>query len=331
MKKIVLWSIALAALMAGCTPKSAGKLVIYSPNSEDLINKLGGAFEKETGIKIDFVSAGTGEIFKRLEAEKNSPNADVLWGGSRAEYLKHTDLFEQYVSPNDKDVLAAYQNVSGKVTSYCLDGSVLLVNANQIGDIAITGYASLLNPALKGRIAMGDPSNSSSAFAHLTNMLLAMGGDYTSEKGWDFVKQLLGQVKILNSSSTVHKGAADGEYAVSVTYEDPSAAYLRDGAPVKIVYMSEGVVYTAPGAAIVKGAKNLESAKKFIDFITSKAGQDVIGTQLTVRPVRLDAELGSYMTPLSDFTILTEDDEYIQANKSKIVEQYKAVFTQVQQ
>jgi iron(III) transport system substrate-binding protein len=305
--------------------------VIYSPNSEDLIRYLGDAFTEETGIRIDFISAGTGEIFRRLEAEKNNPSADILWGGSRAMYLASADLFETYISPNDSALLSAFQNVSGQVTSYCLDGSVLLVNNNQIGNIKVEGYADLLNPVLKGRIAMGDPTNSSSAFAHLTNMLLAVGGDYTSDAGWDYVRQLLGQVKILNSSSAVHRGAADGEFAVAITYEDPSAAYVRDGAPVRVVYMNEGVVFTAPGAAIVKGAKNLENAKKFIDFITSSTAQNIIGTQLTVRPVRPDAELGTHMMPFDNFTLLTEDDAYVQENRDLLVERFKAIFTEVQQ
>ncbi|MDR2860276.1 MAG: extracellular solute-binding protein, partial [Elusimicrobiota bacterium] len=204
-------------------------------------------------------------------------------------------------------------------------------NKDLAGDIKIEGYLDLLNPKLKGKIAMGDPANSSSAFAHLTNMLLAVGGNYTSPKGWNFVKALLVQLngKILNSSSAVHKGVASGEYTVGITYEDPAVAYIRDGAPVEVVYMKEGVVYLFPGSAIVKGAKNIDNAKKFIDFLTSKTAQDIIGTQLTVRPVRADAEIGSYMKPYSQIKILTENSNYVQQHKDEIVEQYKKIFTQI--
>ncbi|MDR2772110.1 MAG: ABC transporter substrate-binding protein [Elusimicrobiota bacterium] len=337
MKKIVLFVAAFALLaggvLVGCGSKSsdAGRLVIYSPNTEDLVNNIITAFEKETGVKVEIISTGTGEIFKRVEAEKNSPNADVLWGGSWAVYASNLDLLEEYVSANDKDLPVQYQNVTKKITTYCLDGSVILVNTDLIGNIKVEGYMDLLNPALKGKIAMGDPSNSSSAFAHLTNMLLDIGKNYTSAAGWDYVKALLIQVngKILNSSSAVHKGVAGGEYTVGITYEDPSAAYVRDGAPVKIVYMKEGVVFLYPGSAIVKGAKNLDNAKKFIDFITSKTAQDIIGTKLTVRPVRADATLGSYMKPMNEITILSEDYDYVQKHKNEIVEQYKKIFTQV--
>ncbi|MDR1951899.1 MAG: ABC transporter substrate-binding protein [Elusimicrobiota bacterium] len=336
MKKLIALSVSLlfaGIVFVGCGSSSskAGKLVIYSPNTEDLVDNIIGAFEKETGIKVEIISTGTGEIFKRVEAEKNNPNADVLWGGSWAIYASNLDLLEEYVSENDKDLPKQYQNTTKKITTYCLDGSVLLVNKNLIGDITIEGYRDLLNPKLKGKIAMGDPSNSSSAFAHLTNMLLAVGGNYTNPAGWNFVKALLIQVngKILNSSSAVHKGVAGGEYTVGITYEDPSAAYVRDGAPVEIVYMKEGVVFLYPGSAIVKGAKNLENAKKFLDFITSKKAQDIIGTQLTVRPVRADAELGSYMKPINEINVINEDYDYVQKNKNAIVDHYKRIFTEI--
>ena len=41
----------------------------------------------------------------------------------------------------------------------------------------IAGFDDLLNPALKGKIACGDPANSSSAFQVLMAMLYAKGKD----------------------------------------------------------------------------------------------------------------------------------------------------------
>ena len=48
-------------------------LVIYSPNPEDLIEETIPAFEEKYGIKVDLVQASTGELFKKAEAEKESP------------------------------------------------------------------------------------------------------------------------------------------------------------------------------------------------------------------------------------------------------------------
>ena len=63
---------------------SNNTLVIYSPNPEDLIEETIPAFEEKYGIKVDLVQASTGELFKKAEAEKESPVADVIFGGSYA-------------------------------------------------------------------------------------------------------------------------------------------------------------------------------------------------------------------------------------------------------
>lgn len=314
---------------AGKAKGESNKLVVYSPNSEDIINTIIPIFEEETGIEVDLVSAGTGELFKRVESEKENPYADVIFGGSRAQFAQKGELFEEYVSKNDSEMLEGHRNTTGFMTPYISDGSVLLVNKNLIGDIKIEGYEDLLNPALKGKIAGADPTSSSSAFAQLTNMLLAMGKDYTSDAGWNYVKNLVANQggKVASGSSAVHKSVADGEYVVGLTYEDPAASYIKSGAPVEIVYPKEGAVFLDATSAIVKDAKNMENAKKFIDFITSKKAQDAFGTELTNRPLRKDVELGSHMKPMGEIHQLQEDTKYVDGNKDKIVQRYKDVIT----
>ena len=50
-----------------------GSLVVYSPNSEGLIGATIPAFEEKYGIKVELIQAGTGELFKKLESEKEAP------------------------------------------------------------------------------------------------------------------------------------------------------------------------------------------------------------------------------------------------------------------
>ena len=75
--------------------------------------------------------------------------------------------------------------------------------------------------------------------------------------------------KLLSGSSAVYKGVADGEYAVGCTFEEGGAKYVADVAPVKLIYMKEGVISKPDGIYIIKNAKHMENAKKFIDFATS--------------------------------------------------------------
>lgn len=335
MKKIILVLIVSLLVLAGCskTPveSDSKKLVVYSPNSEGLIQATIPAFEEKTGIEVEIIQAGTGELFKRLQTEANNPVADVIFGGAYSTYTQNEDLFEKYTSANDKLVIEAYRNTTGYITPYVLDGSVLLYNKQLIGDIKIEGYADLLNPALKGKISTADPSASSSAFAQLTNMLLAMGG-YESEDAWKYVEDLFTIIdgKIASGSSNVYKSVADGEMIVGLTYEDPSVSLLKDGANVEIVYPKEGTVYLPAGSAVIKNAKNLENAKKFIDFITSKEIQDVYGTTTTNRPVLIDVATGDTMKPISEIKTLIEDIQYVSENKVEMVNRYKDIFAKIQ-
>jgi iron(III) transport system substrate-binding protein len=328
----VLGLVSALTLFAACKEETGGSVVIYSPHSEEQVTAILGLFEKESGIKVDLISVGIGEVFKRLKSEINNPYADVAWGGVSSIYVENQDLFESYVSVNDDKFPEQFRNHSGKVTFFCLDGSLLIYNTNLLGSVKIEGYADLLNPALKDKIIMADPAASGSAFAHLINMLCAMGdGDYMSDKGWGYVQALLvnNDGKIAGSSSMVPKSVADGEYGVGISNEDNSINYVKNGAPVKIVYMKEGVHFNAGSMAVVKGTKNLENAKKFVDFITSKQAQDIYGSQTTVRPIRADAQTSEYMTALKEIRILPKDEDYINQHRQEILDRYKTLVTEV--
>ena len=308
-----------------------GELVIYSPNSEGLINATIPLFEEKYGVDVELIQAGTGELVKRIQSEQNDPYADVLFGGSWSTMNDNEELWEPYVSPNDENVIDAYKNTCGFITGNVLDGSVLIVNTDLIGDIEINGYEELLNQELKGKIATADPANSSSAFAHLTNMLLAMGG-YEDEGAWQYVRDLFENIdgKICESSSSVYKGVADGEYVVGLSYEDPCAQLVKDGAPVEIVYMEEGTVFLPASATIIKNAKNMDNAKLFIDFILSEEVQNIWGSTLTNRPVLKDAATSEFMTPMSDIYVIEEDIPYVSSHKQELVDRYTEIFTDLQ-
>lgn len=316
---------------AESTATTGGTLVVYSPNSEGLMNATVPLFEEKYGIQVEVIQAGTGELIKRLASEKDAPYADVMFGGSFSQFYSNADLFQDYVSPNDANVIEAYRNTTGYTTSYVLDGSCLIVNKDLIGDIPVKGYKDLLNPELKGKIASADPANSSSAFAQLTNMLLANGG-YESDEAWNYVKELYTNIdgKVMGSSSKVYKSVADGEMVVGLTYEDPSADLVRDGADVEIIYPEEGTVYLPATAAIVKDCANLDNAKLFIDFIISEEVQNIYGTTLTNRPVVEGAQVGTYLTPISDIYVINEDIPYVNEHKPEIVEKYIDIFTSIE-
>lgn len=63
--------------------KTPGSLTLYTSHKEDVFSPIVKEFQERTGIQVDIVSAGTGEILKRIEAEAQSGNplGDVMFGG----------------------------------------------------------------------------------------------------------------------------------------------------------------------------------------------------------------------------------------------------------
>ncbi len=332
MKKAI--SILLAGLMvaslSGCGKenKASNQLVIYSPHPLEFIDPVVNEFENQTNIKVEVVAAGSGELLKRVEAEGSNPLGDILWGGSLSTLEPKKDLFEVYKSKNEDAVYDDYKNTDGHITRFTAIPSVIMVNKKLIGNIKVEGFEDLLDPALKGKIANADPAKSSSSYEHVTNQLYAMGNG-NPEKGWDYVTKLTKNLggKLLSGSSAVYKGVGDGEYTVGLTFEEAAAKYVKDGAPVEIVYPKEGTVIKPDGVVIIKGAKNMENAKKFIDFVTSKETQTLIVNKLNRRSVRKDVGPGQGLKALDQIKVIKDDEAYLAKNKQSILDKYKEIFT----
>jgi iron(III) transport system substrate-binding protein len=320
----------LAVLMVAFLPgfAYAAGLVVYSPLPLEFMDSLVGEFEKDTGIQVEVIAAGTGELLKRIESEKDNPLGDVLWSGTIGTVKSKSDLFETYRTPNEEKTMDAYKNVEGPLTRFDVIPSVIMVNTDLIGDIEVKGYADLLNPELKGKIAFANPAASSSSFEHLVNMLYAMGkGD--PEKGWDYVEKFCDNLdgKLLGGSSAVYKGVGDGEYVVGPTFEEGGANYVSAGAPVKLVYMEEGVIFRGDGIYIVKNAKNMENAKKFLDFCTSYNAQKIMNDTLNRRTVRTDLPPSPILKPIEEIHVIVDDEAVTAANKQAWLDKFKDIFT----
>lgn len=349
MKKLL--KVLLVALMVLCVASCGKKndepaagsddLVIYSPNSDKLI-AAAETFGEKYGINVEVVSAGTGECLERISAEKDNPQADIMFGGMNYANSYNPDyvpLFEPYVAAGDDKLPAAYQNFNGITTHYCLDGSAaLLVNIEEYEKLGLNiddfdSYADLLQPELKGHIAMGDPANSSSAWAELTNMLLVMGDQEYDDKAWEWVGEFIKNLDgiQLSSSSAIYKGVVAGEYVVGVSYEDPCADLLVNGATnVRLVYPSEGAVWLPAGVAIIKGAPNMDNAKKFVDWLISDEGQNEIA-KTTARPVNpAIPNTAKEMKPFSEIKVVYENMELCGTNKKAWQAKWTEMFTAAQ-
>ena len=311
-------------------PKKSS-LVIYSPSSRDFIDPLIEDFKsKNPNIDVEVIIAGTGELIKRIETEQNDPLCDVLMAANINLVKNNQNLFENYTTTNENEIMDSYKNIEGSMTRFMISPSVLIVNTNIIGDIKIEGYSDLTNEKLKGKIAFNDPSSSSSSFKHLVTILYTMGKDDINN-AWDYIEKLCANLdgKLLTGSSAVYKGVADSEYAVGLTFENAAANYAASGSPVKLVYMKEGVIMKADGIYIIKNAKHLENAKKFVDYITSYDAQKKMNEELNARAIRKDLPKSNILLPIEEIKVIHDNDEIVNKNKDAWLSKFKDIITSI--
>jgi len=310
-------------------PSQTPQLVVFAPHPLELIDPIISEFELDYGVQVNIVFAGTGELLQKIQDEQADPTGDVMWGGAITSLEAMKDLFYPYQSINEPYILPEHQNSSGHITRFSIIPSVIMVNNNLINPDEIQGYADLLKPSLKGKIAVADPIKSSSSFEHVINQLYAMGLGRPDD-GWDYIERFLPQLNgvLLNGSPDVYRGVANGQYAVGLTFEEAAAKYVRDGAPVSIIYPVEGTIVKADGVAIIKNARNLEFAQKFIDFVTSSEIQTLIAIELNRRSVRIDVGVSEGLKEISDIYVIQDDPNWTATQKNSVLEKYQHLFNQ---
>src|SRR5258706_5918374 len=158
------------------------EVVIYSANESVLDTLVYATFEKETGIKVQQVEAGSGVLVKRITTEKDRPQGDVIWGISRSLLETTRGYFQPYRSQHRDAIPAEFRDPDDLWIGNNLHLLVILQNTKQIA--AADGpraWADLLDTKWRGKIAFTDPANSGSAY---TNATLLAELWWPGEPGW---------------------------------------------------------------------------------------------------------------------------------------------------
>lgn len=335
-KKISLLLVGLLAMtaLAGCGEKEeggsqgSGSVVVYSPHNAEEINPIINEFTERTGIRVDVVAAGTGELLKRVEAESANPLGDVMWGGGAESLDAFKEYFESYTIEDDEKIPDMFKDPERLWYGFSALPMVLIYNNKLVSaEEAPKSWADLTDPKWKGKIAFADPARSGSSYTILATMLEAFKDD--GEEGWATMKKFIDNLdnKILGSSSGTYKGVSDGEYAVGLTLEKAASRYIIAGSDMTIVYPEEGTSAAPDGIALIKGAKNMENAKKFIEFTFSKEVQDLAARDFSWRSTRNDANNPEGLGSIEDIDLLDYDFQWAADNKEALLERWKNIVT----
>ncbi|OOF49494.1 hypothetical protein BKK52_02995 [Rodentibacter trehalosifermentans] len=281
--KNILKFTALCALLGFSLPKHAeaqGKLVIYCSVQNTTCEKVSQAFSKKYDVETQFVRHSTGTVLGKLKAEKDNPQADVWYGGTFEPHLQARDagLLATYRSPEQKNILPQFKNLveqRGDTTSiiYLMELGIG-VNEKLLAEKNIKTpqcYSDLVKPEFKDLVQYPDPRVSGTGYSILTTLIETMGED----KAFDYLKALNKNISQYTKTGMATSHLSTGATAVNISFMH---AYVREkdkGAPVVGILPCEGVGYTLGAASIIKNGRNLDNAKRFIDFVLSAEAQEI--------------------------------------------------------
>ncbi len=326
---LVLCVLAVMARPAWAQGKPEDSVVVYSAADADMVNAVVAAFEKKyPGIKASTVVAGTGEIIKRMEAEKERPLGDVGWSFGPEAIGDKKGLFEPYLSQEAGGFFPGQVPADRVWTPFTTMPYVIMYNKKLVSETEKpNAWKDVLDPKWKGKVAYADATKSGSSYTLLVTWLTIYG---KNEAGWKFVEDLLRQCKVLPKSSMTYQGVANGEYPIGLTFEQAAFEYLKGGAPIGLIYPSEGTAITLDGSAIIKNAPHPNAAKLFLDFTVSKEMQELMVDKFGRRSVRKDVGSPAGLPTLDKIKAINYDLDYAAKNREQLLKRFQDALIKTQ-
>lgn len=265
--------------LAACNRRTA-PLPIYTSLDADEAKNFINAYEAATGERISFVRLSAGEALARIRSEGSHPQVALWLGGPGAEVaVAGTEGLLTPYQPKAEFPLAVEHHAPDWSWSGWYIGVVgFAANTDFLKQHNLqppTSYQDLLNPVYTGHVGIAYAYTSGTAYTILASLVQLMG----EEAAFQFVKQLDAQVHHYNKSGSACVAQAGlGEIAVCVAFsQDILQKGVGKGYPLTLSFPTEGVGYEIGGVALVKGGPHPDRAKKFIDWLYTKAAQDRIG------------------------------------------------------
>ncbi len=302
--KKLLFSMALGTVvLMGFGPGEAiakGKVNFYCSAQEDWCQLMAKGFTKESGIKVNMSRASSGETFAKVKAEAKNPKGDVWWGGTGDPHLQAAEegLSVAYDSPMRSQLqdwsIRQSKSASNKTIGiysgalgYGYNEEVLKKNNLPVPAC----WKDLLKPVYKGHVQMANPNSSGTAYTTLATMVQLFG----EKGGFDFMKGLHKNInQYTKSGSAPIKAAARGENTIGIVFIHDAVKQAVKGFPIKSVAPCEGTGFEIGSMSLIKGARNMEEAKKFYDWALSA---DVQSRAIEVKAYQVPSNKNAKVSP----------------------------------
>ena len=250
----------------------AKRLTVYCSPQIEWCELMVNEFEKRTGIRVKMTRKSSGETLAQIKAERTNPKGDVWWGGTGDPHLQAAEegLTQAYTSPKMNELhdwaKAPHNATGGKTVGIYMGALGYGYNTDIFAKRGLPEpkcWHDLLHSAYRDEIQVANPNTSGTSYTTLATLVQLLG----EEGGFSFLKNMHKNInQYTKSGSAPIKSAARGENAIGIVFIHDAVTQTVKGMPIKAVAPCEGTGYEIGSMSIIKGARNLDSAKKWVDF-----------------------------------------------------------------
>ena len=282
---------------------------LYSARKEHLIKPLLNLFEKETGIKVNLVTAKAVQLHERIIREGDNSPADVLLTTDAGNLWKANEkkLFQKIssdflISRIDKK----YKDADNKWFGLSLRARIVVYSLDRVDPSELQGYRYFSNPRFKNRILIRSSSNiyNQSLIAHM----IARYGEVNAEE-WakalvkNFARDPAGgdrdQIKAV-AAGEGDIAIVNSYYVIKMLNSDKKDLFNALG----IHFPSDsdmGVHLNISGVGLLVNAPNAENGRKLIKFLASDKAQKIYAFINFEYPVIQNIEIPESLKYLGNF------------------------------
>src|SRR5919198_4901109 len=288
-------AVASALLAASSALAQSGDVNVYTYRESKLIQPLFEAFTRDTGIKVNVISASSG-LEQRIKAEGANSPADVLLTVDigRLEDAVRAGITQPIKSDVlDKVVAPQYRDPEGHWYGVSMRARIVYASKERVPQTAIT-YEELADPKWKGKICIrsGQYIYNNALFA----AYIARHGEAKAEEWLKGVKANLAQ-KPSGGDREVARDIAAGKCDIGVanTYywalmRDREADKKSWAEATKVIlpsFKDGGTHVNLSGVVLAKYAPNRDNAMKLIEWLAGEKAQHMhadLNYEYPVRP-----------------------------------------------
>ena len=319
----------VAGLLTATAVSAETELTVYTAvEAEDLARYAEAFNAHHPDITINWVRDSTGIITAKLLAERDNPQADVIWGLAATSLLllKSEGMLEPYAPAGVEKLDPKFVDDGDPPSWVGMDAWVAAVCYNTVeaekeGLTPPTSWKDLTDPMYQGHVIMPNPNSSGTGFLDVSSWLQMFG----EEGGWEYMDALHENIaRYTHSGSKPCKLAAAGEIPIGISFAFRGAKSKADGAPLEIIVPSEGVGWDMEATAIVAGTDDLEAAQKLVDFSVTQEAMEMYNTGYAV------VAMPGVAKPVEHFpeglleAMIENDFEFAANNRAAILEEWQS-------